>query len=306
MHAAIDANKNSGIPLGGWTSFENDTAPNTEWLQAGTTFDPDTYPELFLYLGGNTVPERYDHSRLGNYQSITLPTSSATAMIMQYDGILIYVPRYGSIAGVYINGTYIYADDGGSDAYGSATVSFKAGDIIYATVNGSQYSKVAYYTHPLFIKATTTASSYTPSSAVQEIKDYTKDYVDAKCPSILDYTTLTLLQPEGVANYTPYSYTATENCFFALSQSWGGSAQEAKGVYIYSDLNGSIGPVIQHVFPTTRYGAGTTDAEIKERPSMLSTPIYLKRNQKIWYKWVNYSGYSAINARVRILTKTTD
>ena len=34
----------------------------------------------------------------------------------------------------------------------------------------------------MFIKATTTASSYTPSTAVQEIKDYTKDYVDAKMP----------------------------------------------------------------------------------------------------------------------------
>ena len=180
VYAAINGNKSSGIPLGGWTSFENDTAPNDEWLQAGTTFDPDTYPELFLYLGGNTVPERYDHTRLGDYQSITLPTSSATAMIMQYDGILIYVPRYGAIASVYINGTSIYADDGNSDAYGSATVSFKAGDIIYATRNGSPYSKVAYYTHPMFMKATTTASSYTPSTAVQEIKDYTKDYVDAK------------------------------------------------------------------------------------------------------------------------------
>lgn len=180
VHAAIDGNKSSGIPLGGWASFENDTAPNDEWLQAGTTFDPDTYPEMYLYLGGNTVPERYDHSRLSAYQSITLPTSSATAITMQYDGVLHYVPRSGSLCSVYINGTAIYADDGSSDAYGSATIDFKAGDTIYATVNGSQYSKVAYYTHPMFIKATTTASSYTPSTAVQEIKDYTKDYVDAK------------------------------------------------------------------------------------------------------------------------------
>ena len=180
VHAAIGGNKSGGIPLGGWTSFENDIAPNDEWLQAGTTFDSDTYPELFLYLGGNTVPQRFDHDRLGIFEAITLPTTSATAMTMPYDGVLIYVPRSTSATYVYINGQQIYADDGSSDAYGSATINFKAGDIVYATVNGSQFSKIAYYTHPMFIKATTTASSYTPSSAVQEVKDYTKDYVDAK------------------------------------------------------------------------------------------------------------------------------
>ena len=182
MHAAIDANKNGGIPLGGWTNFENDTAPNTEWLQAGTTFDSDAYPELFLYLGGNTVPERYDHSRLGDYQAITLPTSSATAMTMQYDGVLHYVPHSINRCYIYINGQQFYADDGDDSSYSSSSFSFNAGDVIYATVNGREFSKIAYYTHPMFIKATTTASSYTPSTAVQEIKDYTKDYVDAKMP----------------------------------------------------------------------------------------------------------------------------
>lgn len=170
----------SGIPLGGWASFENDTAPNDEWLQAGTTFDSDTYPELYMYLGSNIIPKRFDHNRLGAFEAITLPTTSATAMTMLYDGVIIYVPRDTSITYIYINETAIYADDGGTDSRGSATINFKAGDVIYATVNGSQYSKIAYYTHPMFIKATTTASSYTPSTAVQEIKDYTKDYVDAK------------------------------------------------------------------------------------------------------------------------------
>lgn len=169
----------SGIPLGGWTSFENDTAPNDEWLQAGTTFDSDTYPELFLYLGGNTVPQMFDHSRLGDYQEFTLTTTNQS---MLYDGVIV-VRFYASSAGnksVYLNDVAL-TDVDYTDRV-NYTIPFNKGDLLRysAPANCSVRSKVAYYTHPMFIKATTTASSYTPSSAVQEIKDYTKDYVDAK------------------------------------------------------------------------------------------------------------------------------
>ena len=177
VHAAIDANKSGGIPLGGWTSFENDTAPNDEWLQAGTTFDSDTYPELFLYLGGNTVPEKYDHSRLGAAESIT--SSQFTA---PYDGVItIYgvVEARNESGAAYANGVMIARVY--RDASSSASGFIKKGDVITFSGFGWMNPKtVAYYTHPMFIKATTTASSYTPSTAVQEIKDYTKDYVDAK------------------------------------------------------------------------------------------------------------------------------
>ena len=175
----------SGIPLGGWTSFENDTAPNTEWLQAGTTFNSDTYPELFLYLGGNTVPERYDHSRPGDYEAILLPSTSATALTAQYDGEIIYTTNADVSTNIYINNTLITSPSVRS-TYGhtTATFSVKKGDKFYVSVSNGiinvNFEKVRWFTHPMFIKATTTASSYTPSSAVQEIKDYTKDYVDAK------------------------------------------------------------------------------------------------------------------------------
>lgn len=172
----------SGIPLGGWTSFENDTAPNDEWIQAGTTFDSDTYPELFLYLGGNTVPERYDHDRLGEWQTITLPTSAATAITMQYDGILhiqVGLPK-GNHAYVFINGVSFEIGEGAGDGNNEAmTIEVNKGSSVYLN-RSAITTRIAYYSHPMFIKATTTASSYTPSSAVQEIKDYTKDYVDAK------------------------------------------------------------------------------------------------------------------------------
>jgi hypothetical protein len=300
------AGDGKGVPLGTWVAFESDTAPTNDWLEAGTTFDEDDYPDLFLYLGGNTVPHRFDHSRLGTYQSITLPTTSATAMTMPYDGVLHYVPHSGSISNVYINETAIYADDGGSDVYGSATINFKAGDVVYASVNGSGSSKVAYYTHPLFIKASSSASSYVPTEAIQEIKSYTKNYVDAKCLSIFDYKVLTLIQPAGVTNNTPYSYTATEDCFFSATQSWSESDTQAKGVMILSDNNGSAGEVIDYYPPTSRYGSGTSETEIRNAPSCMLKPIFLEAGRKIWYKWKNYSNSNAVNARLRIYTKTTD
>lgn len=169
----------SGIPLGGWASFENDTAPNDDWIQAGTTFDSDTYPELFLYLGGNTVPQRFDHSRLGAYQPFTLTTTNQP---MPYDGVI--VARFNATASsgnksMYVNDVAL-TDVDYKDRV-DYTIPFNKGDLLrYSAPSGSYISSnVAYYTHPMFIKATTTASSYTPSSAVQEIKDYTKDYVDA-------------------------------------------------------------------------------------------------------------------------------
>ncbi len=183
MHAAIDANKSGGIPLGGWTSFENDTAPNDDWIQAGTTFDSDTYPELFLYLGGNTVPQMFDHSRPGDYEVGTITTSNTS---VNFDCLMTfkYNPSSGSGSyfSLFVNDVNVVTLSSASGGQQGATISLKKGDLIRFT--GSNYGAITvnfrYYTHPMFIKATTTASSYTPSSAVQEIKDYTKDYVDAK------------------------------------------------------------------------------------------------------------------------------
>lgn len=192
----VGGGSGSGIPLGGWTSFENDTAPNTEWLEAGTTFDEDEYPELYMYLGVNTVPERYDHSRLGGIESIAIKTVNNGVVppenertIMAYDGFL-FMRATGydsSHQSLYINSTnvnFTVRDETGTYGNDFCVFPVKKGDVVYSTVTtrsgNTNNFYIRYYTHPLFIKATTTASSYTPSTAVQEIKDYTKDYVDAK------------------------------------------------------------------------------------------------------------------------------
>lgn len=162
-----------GTPLGTWASFENDYAPNIEWLQGGTTFNPNTYPALAMYLGGNTVPERYDHNRLGDYEAISLPTSSATAITMQYDGIVIYQPNQGGTNYIYINGVQICFDKASSSDDSAVTVPFRKGDVIYVTrQNGATSSKVAYYKHPLFIKATPTSADSDYEGTLNAIREF--------------------------------------------------------------------------------------------------------------------------------------
>lgn len=226
MHAAIDANKSGGIPLGGWTSFENDTAPNDEWLQAGTTFDSDTYPELFLYLGGNTVPQMFDHSRLNETFDNTVDLSATTlenAYTCPYDGFIYWATNQISSTTnlrIYVNNTETFAWVQGSGTsekqYGVLPV--KKGDKVWHLGTATfEYHNARWYTHPLFIKATTTASSYTPSTAMQEIKDYTKDYVDAKN----SYSTTETLtggtwfdgKPIYKISFDIYSFSATEGVF---------------------------------------------------------------------------------------------
>lgn len=151
-------NSGSGLPLGSWISFENDIAPNNNWIRAGTTFDATKYPALNLYLGGNTVPERYDHTRLSDFETI----GSHTYLIdyaCPYDGF-IYVFResgdgwYGSITR---NGKTVqlknYVTSGGNL---STCIYVKKGDVLTIQGNSSDVGEInaRFYKHPLFIKAT--------------------------------------------------------------------------------------------------------------------------------------------------------
>jgi hypothetical protein len=173
------------LPVGTWASFENtDSAPNSQWIKAGTTFDENDYPELYLYLGTNIVPSRYDHSRLGVYQSITLPTTSSTAMTMPYDGVLMYQPNISSgFSWVYINGQNVVFDKGniGNNSNGSSsalTVPFRKGDSLRVNQVEGSISKVAYYDKPLFIKAKSFVEESVPNEAIETVKDYIKSYAD--------------------------------------------------------------------------------------------------------------------------------
>lgn len=148
----------TGLPVGTWISFEKDQAPDNKWIKAGETFDENLYPALYLFLGTNKVPERFDHSRLSAYEAITVSTNSANPTVMQYDGLLSLSIRenQNTVGSVYVNEVEIarfYVTS--SLASQHVVIPFNKGDSIYITSNATFLtSNVAYYKHPMFIKAT--------------------------------------------------------------------------------------------------------------------------------------------------------
>ena len=84
----------TGLPVGTWISFEGDQAPDNKWIKAGETFNASDYPALYLFLGGNVVPERFDHNRIGTLTSIAMTAN--TEITMDYDGVVMFCARRSS------------------------------------------------------------------------------------------------------------------------------------------------------------------------------------------------------------------
>ena len=156
------ATRGEGCPLGMWASFENDIAPNDNWIRAGTTFDATAYPSLALYLGGNTVPKRYDHSRLRELENFTISTDSTNPTVMNYDGFIGIETSFGGSdnnISIYINGQKALTTGGAVNVH-NVWFPVRAGDEVYYTYyNYNVYSiKARFYKHPLFIKASSNMS----------------------------------------------------------------------------------------------------------------------------------------------------
>lgn len=170
-----------GVPLGTWVAFDNGITPDANYIEAGTTFDENTYPELYLHLGSDTVPERYDHNKLGAFQSISLGSNTQ----MPYDGFVVSicnpVTTNPSSMALRINDNVVSRSSGYDGLQHNVVSEFHKGDLIRVnTDNGTISSLIAYYTKKLYIKATPiNAPIVIPSAEVQEIKNYTKNYVDA-------------------------------------------------------------------------------------------------------------------------------
>lgn len=155
----------SGVPLGTLVAFSDDT-PKDGYVQMGTTFDETKYPMLFAMRGSNVLPAMFDHSRLGDYETITLPNTEQNAIIMDYDGFVYADARQSATNGlgqisIFVNGIRHRQGNDQQGAYtgicSNIVVPFKKGDSVYYTQNDSNpfvNFYVRYYTHPLFIKAT--------------------------------------------------------------------------------------------------------------------------------------------------------
>lgn len=161
-----------GVPLGTWCSFEKDVAPSNNWLMAGTTFDASVYPALNLYLGTNVVPSRYDHDRPSEWEEVVATTSTVTPVNAQYDGLITVTVSTNQARYLTVNGVN-YNRFSGADTNTSITVEVKKGDVV--SVSGSvasYYVSACYYTHPLFIKATSIASDTDQQSILAQIQAY--------------------------------------------------------------------------------------------------------------------------------------
>lgn len=149
----LTTDSGQGLPLGAWTSFEDDQ-PRNGYLKAGTTFNQSEYPALYNMLGSNVVPERFDHDRLSDTEAITISNSSSNLTVMSMDGELYVFASSNNYAylSLYQNGSLVTTFPVSGGAYSnSMSISFKKGDSFYYSGTGS--FKVAYYKHPMFIKA---------------------------------------------------------------------------------------------------------------------------------------------------------
>lgn len=152
----------TGLPVGTWISFEKDQAPDNKWIKEGETFDENLYPALYLFLGTNKVPERFDHNRIGTLTSIAMTAN--TEITMDYDGVVMFCARRSSsVATFYLNNVQMTNAGGSNSDSWQITIPFKKGDTIKSSQNitvatgvnvDANSCWVAYYNHPMFIKAT--------------------------------------------------------------------------------------------------------------------------------------------------------
>lgn len=146
----------TGNPVGTLLSRANGQVPRNYLECDGSTFNAGQYPALYLYLGTNVLPERFDHTKLGDIEEITIGTSSATATTMPYDGVIdMYMLTDYTAQNVYVNGVLIQqfkANYGSTATYIGTSFEVKKGDVVYVT--GTTVKKYArWYKHHLYIKA---------------------------------------------------------------------------------------------------------------------------------------------------------
>lgn len=168
----LTADVGAGLPVGTWCSFENDVAPNANWIRAGTTFDASAYPVLASYLGTNVVPNKGTGLDWDNAETITLSTSDYE--VTKSGWITCYArPNSTSGATLYlrVNGVRVaYASYENYLLYLNAQVEVKAGDKVnFEGTANFQESHFVPYLHPLFIKATSGLSENQQDSVINAL-----------------------------------------------------------------------------------------------------------------------------------------
>ena len=173
----LSGTTSDGIPLGSYVSVEGNAVPDGFLECDGSTFDTAAYPALAMLLGSNTLPVRFDHSILSDWEAITLSNSSSSPTEMAYDGFL----KFGydgsnslSDGNIYVNGVdTCYVRCQGYDGYSgySAAIPVKKGDLVYYSSNIGLQCKVRFYKKHMLIKAVPGHVEDT-TGLFNQIKDY--------------------------------------------------------------------------------------------------------------------------------------
>ena len=186
----LSGTTSDGIPLGSYVSVEGNAVPDGFLECDGSTFDAAVYPALAMLLGSNTLPERFDHSKLDDFEAITLATvQSGTPQNpteMEYDGVL-SVSLYSvtlAPSNIYVNGTAIPAAGVNGTGVTTATeIPVNKGDLVYVDniygQNNVRSSFVRYYKKHMLIKAVPGHVEDT-TGLFNQIKDYSVSKAEFK------------------------------------------------------------------------------------------------------------------------------
>lgn len=184
---------NSDLPLGTIIpSYKKQTMSGFLYCD-GSTFDSDDYPELYLFLGGNTLPDYREFALVGaeeNTTDVYNASTNPTGTIHDHD---VYTEGQAKDDQLQAHKHTLQGEDQVNGAYSGnkgwkvvTAGSLENGGLVLSNKthenNGRNGAvtrgkrKAVYF----YIKATPGFDSNVPSSAVQEIKDYCAMYTDAQ------------------------------------------------------------------------------------------------------------------------------
>ena len=265
-------------PLGTIVSYLGTENPaNGEWLICdGSTFDASQYPSLATFLGGNVLPEVFDHSRPSELENITLQTTNQVAL---YDGIIVF-PWYNATGNFYVN-EKIIEKASSSNSITNLAIPIKKGDTYrVSNLNNISASTVFaqwYKSHKL-IKAVSPTDQYTPpSTEMQQIEQY----VDNGLQRNMSYST--------TEQWTGGYWIDGKKIYRRVSTATGSSS--GWGNILVNDFNAQT---ILKCF-------------VIENGTFTSVPTYATTNQSGYIRCYFPSGGTNVGATVVLeYTKTTD
>lgn len=213
---------NSTMPIGFLMANDQDIKPVNYLKCDGSTFDQSQYPGLYTYLGTNVLPTLFDHNRLGDWETVTISGDPSNPTVMQYDGYLTVKDTYTSNNGfssIFVDGVSVnqvnMAGATGDAAYNAdgTLIPFKKGQSIYIyTYNTRGVERhIAYYTHPLFIKALDGVDITDESAIFEEINKHNSYSTTEEIATGATWIDGKLIYRKVFADMTGTTWTSSRN-----------------------------------------------------------------------------------------------